>query len=299
MPSGSPKRGSQSAASLAVWPPTAQCCLMFTFLQVGGCILAVIFCELGPLHTAVHHAQDELALFKVARWVLVLPWILMLIIHAAERYRRTPRTRVLVISGVAMMEFSIAISYYTMLAYGYGVAFQNQRSSDGRPIYTLRWLGWTFAIPTLLFMNMYPIMDTHPPLDVAARIFPQQAVTAAYCLACWLGCILYNPSVGWALIALGCIAYIVQVVDEVVLVCDHLLKSTQPVVKGYSIILVQCIFVIYTCVYLMGNLGFASSYACQRFYTVSDLSLKSCMAGLHVLCWWKDERDLREAEKAE
>ena len=42
--------------------------------------------------------------------------------------------------------------YYSLLSTGYGLAYQNQRAYDLRPIYATRWIGWTFAIPTLLFM---------------------------------------------------------------------------------------------------------------------------------------------------
>ena len=50
---------------------------------------------------------------------------------------------------------------------GYGQAYQNQRAYDLRPIYATRWIGWTFAIPTLLFMCLGSKKDQEG--DVAAR----------------------------------------------------------------------------------------------------------------------------------
>ena len=42
--------------------------------------------------------------------------------------------------------------YYSLLSMGFGLPYQNQRAYDFRPIYGTRWIGWTFAIPTLIFM---------------------------------------------------------------------------------------------------------------------------------------------------
>ena len=208
-----------------------------------------------------------------------------------------PRRRALVISRVCMFQFSVKITYYTMLSEGYDFAFWNQRCVDYRPIYVTRWVGWSFAIPTLIFMNLYPIMDddNETALTVLARVFPQQAASWAYCWACCLGCIVADPWMGWFLNTLGCVAYIVVIVDEAVLVCDRLLTTSQPFLKGYSIIVKESIFIIYTCIYLCGLWGFASSYACQRFYTVSDISLKSTVALLLFFYWAVDGFTRRDA----
>ena len=123
------------------------------------------------------------------------------------------------------------------------------------------------------------------------RIFPQQAATWAYCWACFLGCVVADPWMGWILNTLGCVAYVVVIVDEIVLVCDRLLLTSQPALKGYSIIVKECMFIIYTCVYLCSLWGFFSSYVCQRFYTVSDVSLKSTMAILLFIYWRCDGND--------
>lgn len=146
-----------------------------------------------------------------------------------------------------MWEFTVKIAYYTLLSEGYDFAFWNQRCVDYRPIYMTRWIGWSFAIPTLMFMNLYPIMDDQTACSVLLRIFPQQAATWAYCWACFLGCVVADPWMGWILNTLGCVAYVVVIVDEIVLVCDRLLLTSQPALKGYSIIVKECMFIIYTC----------------------------------------------------
>lgn len=41
---------------------------------------------------------------------------------------------------------------------------------------------------------------------------------------------------GWFLNILGCVGYVVVIVDEAVLVAEHMLSTKQPILKGYSII---------------------------------------------------------------
>ena len=220
--------------------------------------------------------------FEFARKPLIFPLLLACAFGISERLSNKPREQVLVSSGVVILEFGVQITYYNLLSQG-GLGFQNQRAYDHRPIYAIRWIGWSVAIPTLNFMNLYPLVDNQQILEVLARLCPQSAASAAYCWTCFLGSVVLDPWMGWTLNALGCLSYILVVVDEVCFVSDHLLATTMPFLKGYSIIIKESMFVFYTGVWLMGNWGFASSYACQRFYTVSDISLKATMAFLLFL----------------
>ena len=275
-------------ATWDAWPQTAKWCWRFTFLQVIFSLIAHLFWEVGPRYKTVN--SDEIEIFTLARYVLIIPLGLLTLFQIRElcKPEHLQRYRALVISRVAMFEFTVKISYYTMLSSGYDLAFQNQRCFDYRPIYAARWIGWGVAIPTLIFMNLYPIMEDCPALEVVKRIFPQQACSAAYCWVCFVGCVVYDPWMGWFLNILGCVSYVAVIVDEVVFVTEHILTTKQPVLKGYSIFVKECIFVMYTCVWLMGNWGYTSSYGCQRFYTVTDVSLKATMAAL-LFVYWKTE----------
>jgi len=264
------------------WPPTARWCIRLTFFQISSCVLTHLGWTVGPAYQAYN--QDEIELFSIARYVLMIPLMLVTVYNLIEWCTRR-NMRALVISHVCMFEFSVKISYYSLLSTGYGLAYQNQRAYDLRPIYATRWIGWTFAIPTLLFMNLYPLLDHHHPLEALLRILPQQAASAAYCWACFLGCVVTDPLMGWYLNTLGCVAYVVVIADEMVLVYYNILETSQPVLKGYSIIVKECVFIIYTFVWLFGNWGYATSYSCQRFYTVTDISLKSTMAALLFYYW--------------
>lgn len=268
------------------WPCTARWCMWFTWIQIACALLCHLFWPIEAYYKEVN--QDEIAIFKVARYVLIIPLALITLFHFSEMLRLKPRPRVLIISRVSMFEFTVKITYYTMLSEGYGFAFWNQRCVDYRPIYVTRWVGWSFAIPTLMFMSLYPILDDQKLVDVLVRIFPQQAATWAYCWTCCLGCLVADPWMGWTLNTLGCVAYIFVIFDEIVLVSYRLLTTTQPALKGYSIIVKESVFIIYTCVYLCSLWGFASSYASQRFYTVSDVSLKATMSTLLFFYWCVD-----------
>ncbi len=266
------------------WPPTAKWCWAVTKLQVAVCILVHCACSIGPKFEAIN--QDELLLFESARKVLIVPFTLVALYGLSEVFSKMPREKPLVISWVVMFEFSVQISYYTLLSFGYGLPYQNQRCYDSRPIYATRWIGWSFGIPTLIFMNLYPL-GNQKAIHVFGRLGPQMAASSAYCWSCFLGSVVCEPWIGWTLNSLGCIAYIIVVIDELVFVSDYILSpSTQmPALKGYSVIVKETMFVVYTGVWLMGLGNFASSYACQRFYTVSDISLKATMAFLLFLYW--------------
>ena len=237
-------------------------------------------------------------LFDTARRILIVPVGLACAFFMKERCSKKPREQALVTSGVVILEFGVQITYYNLLSLG-GLGFQNERAHDYRPIYAARWIGWFLAIPMLNFMNLYPIVDNQRVIPVLARLCPQMAASAAYCWTCFLGCVVLDPWMGWTLNLLGCLAYILVVFDEVCFVSDHLLATRMPAVKGYSIIIKEAVFAIYTAVWLMGNWGFASSYACQRFYTVTDISLKATMALLlfmYMMCGLQeaetDQKDL-------
>ena len=106
-----------------------------------------------------------------------------------------------------------------------------------------------------------------------------------------MGCVITDAWYGWYLNTLAIVAYLAVVVDTVVLTAERIVYTSQPILKGYSVIIKECVFVIYACVWLMGNWGYASSYACQRFYAVSDVSLKSTMAFLMFFFWANEEAD--------
>ena len=275
------------------WPWTAKTCMVFTYVQIVSCLMAHFSWQAGPLYKGI--IEDEIQVFSVTRNALIIPMALITLVagyQVAEMFSARPRHRALVISRVSMFEFVVKICYYTLLSRGYGLAFQNQRCYDDRPIYLTRWIGWTYAIPTMLFMNLYPLMDNYRALEVLVRIFPQLAASATYCWACGLGCVLYDPWMGWFLNMLGCAAYTAVVADEVVYVREHIRTTSQPVLKGVSVIVKEVMFVIYTAVFLLGNWGIISSYACQVFYSITDVSHLAVMSTLLFVYWNLDDPKL-------
>lgn len=117
--------------------------------------------------------EDELEIFSMARNALIIPMALISLVamyHVVEMCSAKPRHRALIISRVSMFIFMVKMTYYTLLSRGYGLAFQNQRCYDLRPIYGTRYAGWTFAVPTIVFMNLYPLMDEHRLIDVLIRL---------------------------------------------------------------------------------------------------------------------------------
>ena len=106
------------------WPSSAKWCVRFTVAQVACCLLAHLYWPIGPYYLDVN--RDEIALFTVARYVLVVPLLLLALFHFRETCSSRPRHRVLVICRVSMWEFTVKIAYYTLLSEGYDFAFWNQ-----------------------------------------------------------------------------------------------------------------------------------------------------------------------------
>ena len=269
--------------------------MAFTYVQVMSCIIALAAYDVGPMYKNGGAKEDEVAIFSMARNALIIPMALITLVamyQVAEMCSPKPRHRALVISRVSMFEFMVKMTYYTLLSRGIGLAFQNQRSYDQRPIYGTRFVGWTFAVPTMVFMNLYPLMDDHRFMDVLVRLFPQMAASATYCWTCGLGCILLDPTMGWSLCILGCIAYGAIIADEIAFVRERISLTSQPVMKGISIIVKEVMFVLYTLVYLFGNWGWASSYTVQAFYSATDIGHMAVMSSLLFLYWNLDDPKL-------
>jgi len=272
------------------WPITAKLCMFFTVAQIGSSLMAHYLYEIGPRFKGIN--EDEIAVFSMARNALIIPMALITLVamyQVAEMCSAKPRHRALVISRVSMFEFMVKMTYYTLLSRNYGFAFVNQRSYDHRPIYGTRWVGWTFAVPTMVFMNLYPLMDDHRAMDVLIRLFPQMAASSTYCWASGLGCILYDSWMGWFLCILGCVAYLAITADEIAYVRERISLTSQPVTKGISIAIKEIMFILYTAVYLLGNCGLASSYTVQFFYSAADIGHMACMSSLLFLYWNLDD----------
>lgn len=277
--------------SWSTWPGTARLCAAVSAAQLVAFVTALACCDVGPLYKGKAEV-DEQGIFSMARNALIIPMALITLVamyQVAEMCSAKPRHRALVISRVCMWEFVLKMTYYTLLSRGYGLAFQNQRSYDSRPIYGTRYAGWTLAVPTMVFMNLYPLMDDHRVSDVLIRLFPQLAASATYCLVCGLGSILYDPFIGWLLCLSGPLAFLAIVADQTVYLQERLPKTSQPVVKSISVALKTIMDVLYALVYLLGNLGFTSSHSVEVFYSSSDIGHMAVMSSLLFLYWNMDE----------
>lgn len=238
--------------------------------------------------------EDELEIFSMARNALIIPMALITLVamyQVVEMCSEKPRHRALIISRVSMFYFMVKMIYYTLLSRGYGLAFQNQRSFDlePRPVYGTRFAGWTLAVPTTVFMSLYPLMDEHPLIDVLIRLFPQLATTLTYCLAAGLGCILDDPWMGWSLCILAPMAFLAILVDEIAFVGEYISTTSQPVVKGISIGIKNVMNVLYILMYLLGNWGFMSSYAVEAFFSANDIGHMAVLSFLLFLYWNVDD----------
>lgn len=262
------------------WPITARICMWFTYAQVGASIFCHLFFKLAPRFE--NPDPREIDTFNNVRLILVPVLILELFFQFHEYFLRQTRRNVLIMSRIGIWEFCVKLTYYTILAkYEGGYPQLNVRAmGPPRPIYLPRWVGWSFAIPTLITMNTYPMMDEVPFAVFLHRIFPMLAATWAYCWSCYLGCVVNDMFMGWFLITLGCVAYVAIIVDQAVFVVERIDKTDNAAVKGYIILVKECVFTLYTVIWLLGEWDLATSLFCQQFYSFGDVTLKCTAVSL-------------------
>jgi len=270
----------------SAWPTKARICVWFTYAQIVFNVLTHMFWRVGPQMTRI--PEQEIEVFNTVQLALVPTMLAAVIFFISEQFCRNPqRPAALMMSRLVIFECFIKIAYYTVLAkYNGGFAHVNLRAfGPERPIYLPRWIGWSLAIPTLIAMNTYPMMDTVPFPVFFRRILPMQAATMSYCWSCYLGCIIYDPWMGWFLISLGCMGYVSIIADQAVFVAQRLCVTENAAAKGYSVIVKEMVFATYTSIWLLGNWGYCSSLVCQKFYSYGDVSLKASMTLLMFIFW--------------
>jgi bacteriorhodopsin len=247
--------------------------------------------------------KEEIELFGMTRYILLPALMLAVAYSFFEHFIRSPsRPRAIIMSRVVVVEFCIKITYYSYMAnYNGGIVHVNNRAlGPERPIYLARWIGWSVAIPIVIFMNTIPMMEDMTLTDALKRIFPMQICSSAYCWTCYLGCIITNPIMGWILLSMGCGFYCQIIVDQSVFLAERLTRTKQAALKGYLIMIKEMIFMIYTFVFLLGEWDYISSFAIQRFYCFSDVSLKACTASFMFIFWASSsDKDFAENKKLE
>lgn len=275
--------GKVSFLTFPQWHLPARINMWFTYLQIFSAIMGHAFFELGSLFPDPD--PKEIEIFSNVRYLLVPLLFWEISFNLYQSVFHSERKNTLVISRIAIWEMCVKISYYSVLAkYNGGLVQLNVRAMGSpRPIYLPRWLGWSFAIPTLITLSNFPMMSDAPFLLFLHRMFPMLANTWAYCWTCYLGCVLENVYYGWFLIILGCVAYLSIIMDQIYFVVERIPMTPNPASKIFMILMKENMFVLYTMVWLLGEWGITSSYQCQMFYCCADLSLKSsCIILTHI-----------------
>jgi len=201
-------------------------------------------------------------------------------------------------SILVVLEYCVKMTYYsTMAHFNGGLVHKNLRAFGPlRGCYTVRYIGWSVAVPNLITMNNYALAGKTPFREFVTRLFPNLFCTWAYILASWLGEVVHDPFMGWFLVILSFVAYCFAIWDQIdiILEADPHLRGRK--FKVGVVVLKEIIFFVYGLVYLFGVANWMSSLAEQVFYTYGDVMLKVMQASILVVVRnWEDLAELQHA----
>lgn len=83
-----------------------------------------------------------------------------------------------------------------------------------RGCYTLRYIAWSIAVPTLIALNNYPLWSKLGLRSMAKRLWPNLFVTWCYVLASWVAQVTPSNWWGWFLVTLSLCSYALAVSDQ-------------------------------------------------------------------------------------
>lgn len=260
------------------WP--ARWCNYFTVAQVVACVATVLVHPIGPTMTP---DPAEIARFQLVRTMLAPALLLefaQVLSSASDGVSHAGGG----MSKFVMAEYCIKMTYYTLMAtFDGAIVHQNLRAQDVRPIYAPRWIGWCLAVPTLIIINNYPLIDGMSFRHFWWRLLPNLNVTWTYCVTCWLGTVVHDPWVGWGLIFLSFLAYLAATMDQVYFLVERSDKTSWFGYKCAIVMVKEIAFFIYGVVYLLGNWGMMSSYSVQSFFSFGDVFIKVSLASVIVI----------------
>jgi len=266
------------------WPLAARVCMWFSYAQVVASIIAWYIWGIGPYMDPVD--QEEVRHFHRAKFMLLPAFLLeSCYLISARSSARQLKLHGSEMSYLVILEYCVKMTcYFTMAHFNGGIVHVNLRAHGPvRACYTVRYLEWSIAVPTLLTINNYPLSGKQPFYIFAQRLFPNLFVTWAYILASWVAEVTPDPVVGWALVILSFVAYLAAIWDQVdvVLEADRGMSGLQ--FKILVVVLKEIVFFLYGLVYLLGIANIMSSAAEQMFYTYGDVMLKVVQASVLVI----------------
>lgn len=228
----------------------------------------------------------ELAHFQHATFILGTAWVLeffLVVASAAHAHRRpkdlncvdvVPRSQFSqwTDSHLMFMVYSILFAFYFAMAVGsFGLVHVDPFASN-RPVYGLRYMEWSLAVPILMLLvgRSIPHASHLAPTDLAPAIL----LTVIYIYASLLALIIDSYAWRVVLIIISFVGYFLAAWDQCnwIAGCDR--QAPAGSLKCGLLLFQVLLFGIYGVVYLLAAFDLVSPAAEQAFYTFGDATSK-------------------------
>lgn len=272
------------------WPLSAQLCNWCAVAQVVATVVIWLVYGIGPQWPTPN--ESEIWHFKNVR-TLLGPALLLESSQLISCWGSEKKLRVKAkgMSAMVILEYTVKMTYYTIMSFfdGGWVHVNLRAWGDPRPIYAPRWIGWGVAVPTLLAINNFPLVDGMSEAEFFWRMMPMMLDTWAYCLVCWMGSVTPDAWAGWFAIFISFVGWIFTIWDQLEFCMERHGRTNHFGFKLAIVLYIQIMFFNYGAIYLFGNFNFLTSWGCQVFFCYGDVFLKVSLAScLVVFRNWDD-----------
>jgi len=262
-------------------------CHVLSLLTLVATVAAYVLTDVKGRYTtaAGADAATEVSHFQMATFILGTAWVLEfieVIASAAQGHGGddvdctdvVPRSHLVrwTDSQLMLVVYSVLFTFYSVMAAGsFGLVHVDPFASN-RPVYGLRYVEWSIAVPVLMILvgRSIPRSLHLPPADLAPAI----VLTVVYIYASLLALIIDDYTWRTVLIILSFVGYAVAAWDQY----NWTLGFNKDAPAGYlscALLLFQVVlFGVYGVVYLLAAFDWVSPVAEQALYTFGDATAK-------------------------
>lgn len=251
-------------------------------------VIAYFKCDIKGRYAAVTDsgAPAEVVHFQMATFILGTAWVLEFIqvltsiAHgrgSSEDIDYTdvlPRSHLVRWSDSQLMLFvySVLFGFYSIMSGGsFGLVHVDPFASN-RPVYGLRYVEWSLAVPVLMILvgRSIPRSFNLPPAD----LLPAILLTVVYIYASWLALIIDDYTWRTVLIVISFVGYAFAAWDQYNWTLGFDRKAPSAHLSCGLLLFQVVLFAVYGVVYLVAAFNWASPVTEQALYTFGDATAK-------------------------
>ena len=253
------------------------CCHVTSLLTVVVTVLALLLCDIAPLYQGESGGFNHdftAATYILATALTLEAFTLIAALSGSgdedELGEHKPSD-----SSLMMIVYSCLFFFYHVMAKheSFGI-IHTDPFAGGRPVYTLRYVEWSCAVPILMFLGgrSVPREKGHPP----TALLPAILLTAVYIYASLIALVVTSFTWRVVLIVVSFFGYGVASVDQIVgwtRAIDFKGSPTAP--ASFALVVTQVVlFGVYGVVFLLACGEIISPALEQALYTFGDVTAK-------------------------